>query len=289
VGRCSVLSEGGGIVQLRKKFLLGVGVLTAIVMLAILLISRSLGMLSKQTEVAARASELSVAALDFSAENFHTQLEVWEYVYAPSPVRLQAFQQHEMAFDSAFEVLLRKGDTTDAVLSDSSRETLRTLRQHVPVLKATWRDIVDKLQSGAPPEEIRAIVLAGEQTFDDFHFDDHVNLFISQQKQYVAEKESEKEHALTDLLKSQLWFAIYLGGAMLATFGLFYWWFSTQVLTPLAQFTRLADAISRGDSVEPPDIQRNDEVGALSDAFGRMVMAVRFLTSEAELASQKLP
>ena len=60
---------------------------------------------AKQDEIH-EISELSEAVLDFNVENFHTQLEVWEYAYEPTEKRLNAFYKHEVVFDQLFADLI---------------------------------------------------------------------------------------------------------------------------------------------------------------------------------------
>jgi nitrate/nitrite-specific signal transduction histidine kinase len=268
--------------QIRNKFLLGLVLITGVVALSTGLIVHSFGKISAQRAIAAQAGELSMAALDFSVQNFHSQLEVWEYAYDPNEERLETFRDAEKAFDATFAALVEKAAASGAPLSAGARPTLQLLRQQVPALEATWAGIIAKIQSDGPMEA-RAVVIAGENTFDAFRFDDHVDEFIDQQKQFVA----ERERKLTTLIRSELSLVVLLSAVMLVSFGLFYWSFSKHVLVPIAQFTRVADAISRGDTIQPPHIARNDEVGALSEAFVRMAMAVRFLADEVKLARKE--
>jgi len=54
------------------------------------------------------ANEISLTALDFNVENFHTQLEVWEYAYEPNQIRLDAFESHKKTLNELAERLNEK-------------------------------------------------------------------------------------------------------------------------------------------------------------------------------------
>ena len=74
------------------------------------------------------ASEISISALDLNVENFHTQLEIWEYVYDPNLKRFNAFKSHE----KELFILLSKLETninfesSDHLFEDHAHKTLYT-------------------------------------------------------------------------------------------------------------------------------------------------------------------
>ena len=72
------------------------------------------------------AKEISKAALDFNVENFHTQLEVWEYVYIPNQERLDAFESHKVTLNNLLNVwqikVLNSEENPDVTLHASSIE-----------------------------------------------------------------------------------------------------------------------------------------------------------------------
>jgi len=63
--------------------------------------------ISKISREIREASEISQAALDFNVENFHTQLEAWEYAYEPNEKRFNAFVAHDKKLGELLKDLTR--------------------------------------------------------------------------------------------------------------------------------------------------------------------------------------
>ena len=101
---------------------------------------------SKQAEIN-QVTRLSEAALDFSTENYHTQLEVWEYAYQPTEKRLDAFYGHEITFDELFADFVRQAHA--AGLGAADRKVISDLEAGIPKIKATWVELVDETEQAA--------------------------------------------------------------------------------------------------------------------------------------------
>ena len=114
--------------QLSHKLIAGFLVVTAIMgAFGFFMFQRVSTQLSdKQAEINGR-SALSSAIQDFHIENYHTQLEVWEYAYQPNEKRLNAFYKHLVVFDVLFADFIALADAAD--LGAEDRHGSRQLRR----------------------------------------------------------------------------------------------------------------------------------------------------------------
>jgi len=68
------------------------------------------------------ASDIAIAALDFNVENFHTQLEVWEYAYDPNEKLLDAFENHNNELTVLLDELVEEVEEEAEDHGEDSRE-----------------------------------------------------------------------------------------------------------------------------------------------------------------------
>lgn len=91
-------------IKIRTKLLSGFAIMILLVVGFSAYVVSQLGTISTISHEVAEATKISQAALDFNVENFHTQLEVWEYAFEPNQTRLLAFEKH----NETLSVLLDK-------------------------------------------------------------------------------------------------------------------------------------------------------------------------------------
>ncbi|MFZ3058473.1 MAG: HAMP domain-containing protein [Candidatus Methanoperedens sp.] len=263
--------------KIKTKMFLELGILIAIVVVSALLTLNSSEKLSqKQTEIEA-IRELSTAALDFNVENYHTQLEVWEYVYEPNEKRLKAFEGHAKTFDILFARLLDRSRSSTVTLSPESKQVIDTLEVQVPSIKQSWDSITNSIKSGKTVNETKAVVFEGEAMFDEFKFNKKVDQFITAQK----EVEKQKDEELNQLMKQQLLLVSIMALVLIVSFLYYMYSFSSNVLKPIAKLTETTDAISKGNAnIQPLEITSKDEIGELTEAFNRMISTAKFLMED---------
>lgn len=100
----------------------------------------------KQTEIN-NLSALTLAISDFHIENYHTQLEVWEYAYQPNEKRLNAFYKHLMAFELLFDDFIKLAD--EAELGAEDRTIVDDLKSGIVDVRQTWIDLIAVTESVA--------------------------------------------------------------------------------------------------------------------------------------------
>ena len=93
----------------------------------------------KQNEVN-DLSALTSSIQDFHIENFHTQLEVWEYAYQPNEKRLNAFYKHLVVFDVLFDEFVALAD--GAALDPEARAIVTELQIGIVDVRGSWIDFV---------------------------------------------------------------------------------------------------------------------------------------------------
>jgi len=160
------------------------------------------------------ASEIVGKALDFNVENFHTQLEVWEYAYEPTETRLVAFEKHNEALTDLLNDLLiiverkkrseQKNPDKRSSLAPQGEKQIKGIiidlekvrTDWVPILEGikeirTMKDLgYDKLEANGDnylryletEQEVRKLVLTNEDLFDKLEFNQQVDLFIESQE-----------------------------------------------------------------------------------------------------------
>ena len=184
------------------------------VILGIFIISQ-LQEVVKINEEITEALLISQLALDFNVENFHTQLEVWEYAYEPNNERLIAFQEHEEKLielsESLLDVvekdrLLKQG----AGLVPGGAKKIEKIISDLQLVRDDWSSslfpAIRKLQTakeaglGEDDEEFRrleietrVVVIANEELFDALDFNNEIDEFVKAQEDFLNDISAEPE------------------------------------------------------------------------------------------------
>jgi len=77
--------------------------------------------------------------------------------------------------------------------------------------------------------------------------------------------------------QTSMWFTIGITAVIVAVVSVY---FARGLTRPIKQLTKIADKVSLGDTSVSVDIKSNDEIGELSESFGRLVVAVKFLSQD---------
>lgn len=170
------------------------------------------------------AENISTTALQFNVENFHTQLEMWEYAYDPNDKRLNAFESHNSALNSDAETFISSVENSpDALYKDGLAHTqkiisdLRQVQEDWKYLlsaideyrKATELNSSD-LQIQQAKNNVDSAAFRNEDLFDRLEFNKEIEYFTVAQSKY-----------LEGLRKETAWFFNFLGITNFAIFFLF--------------------------------------------------------------------
>jgi len=157
------------------------------------------------------AEDISQKALQFNVENFHTQLEMWEYAYSPNDERLTTFENHNLTLnDDIKELATLVLNNKKALYSDGLAHEekiisdLRQVQVDWTYLLSIIRDYRQVLESNASDAEIKQAkdsldseVFANEDLFDRLKFNEEVKLFATLQSEYAEELKNEISSLLT--------------------------------------------------------------------------------------------
>jgi len=109
----------------------------------------------KQHEIV-EITELMSKIQDFSIENFHEQLEVWEYAYEPNEKRLNAFYGHLITWERLFAEFLELAEHDEhsegqVELSEEDEKIVEDLKTGIVLVRKSWHDYVletERLSTG---------------------------------------------------------------------------------------------------------------------------------------------
>ncbi len=255
-------------------------------------------LVEKQNEIN-NITALSEAVLDFNVENFHTQLEVWEYAYQPTEKRLNAFYKHEVVFDQLFADLVVTADASD--LTQADRVLIDDLTVQIVAVKDSWVVLVDATEAVATgtvdageydyltypmfdpatvdpaAESVRAAMFYNEDVFDDSQFNKKVDTFVIAQADALQLRISEMAELRASLARQ---FAIAFVVVSALAIGLAIT-LTNLIATPIKQLTAAATKLGSGDvDVEIPDIRTNDEIKDLANTMLTVTDVIKFLKGE---------
>ncbi len=150
------------------------------------------------------ASHISQDALNFNVENYHTQLEIWEYAIDPNQKRLDAFLAHQNTLHLLLEdwqVSVYEEDYVHEMsgLYDGGRLDMEKIISDLELVEQDWiillqeignlRIMIDKGTSYAELEQQRSAVLLAlnnnEKLFDELNFNAEVDQFVFNQHELV--------------------------------------------------------------------------------------------------------
>lgn len=175
--------------------------------------------LQKINKVNQRATEallVSQLALDFNVENFHTQLEMWEYAYQPNRIRLLAFQGHERTLVELSERLVEVVEKDSALkqgagLVPGGDKEISQIVADFQLVQNDWdnllkhiKDLEEAKEMGASREEIDRLdtivleaVIKNENLFDALEFNKEVDDFVQDQEDFFNEVRREPEKIIS--------------------------------------------------------------------------------------------
>jgi len=240
------------------------------------------------------ATEISQAALDFNVENFHTQLEVWEYAYEPTEKRLKAFEGHDEKLTELLDILVETVEEESGeeeghgALIEGGEEQIKGIAADLEKVRADWvgllasieelqkakeqgqpHDILDQLEDAA-----RAKVLANEDLFDELEFNKKIDEFVVAQEELLQESIIKGESLEATISTFRTITLIIIGLLLVIGLGMGLF-ISRSVSKPLAKLTNAVEEVSRGRldiTIEKSNI---DEVNKLAEALERVMTTMK--------------
>jgi signal transduction histidine kinase len=140
---------------------------------------------------------LSVLLLDFSEENYHTQLEIWEYVVKQDAERLADFQKHQHIFMRKMNLVAEAFEKNQDVVDGRALKVFKLLAAEIPEIDKRWNKITSLVKT-RDARPMQAAVEESESYFDRIEFNKKVDYVIQLQNERVAAYESEIGYLLAN-------------------------------------------------------------------------------------------
>lgn len=125
--------------------------------------------LDEKTAVFAKIHDLEIATNRFSEEYFHTQLELWEYAYLPTPVRLDHLNSHRMEFKNRIKKILSHYEETKNYLDQETQLKIQKLVSDAQEIDQLWEGGADSFEN-KNSSLARETFLRIEKKFDEHNF-----------------------------------------------------------------------------------------------------------------------
>jgi len=181
-----------------------------------------------------------IAALDFNAENYHTQLEMWEYAFDPTEKRLAAFLIHEEKLDELLDALV-VSSRDDSKLFVGGSSDIENIRGNVRQVKVDWVDLLASIKElenakarglGEGDEEYEVVeiktadrVFANEELFDRLQFNRSIDAFVEKQEVFVGGIERE---LFAPINAFRMWLFVFVGTMVVLISGVGIWMSSSK-------------------------------------------------------------
>jgi len=248
------------------------------------------------------AEEVVVASLDFNVENFHTQLEAWEYAYEPSQKRLDAFESHKITLDESLEkwetVVLEEEDSSGepfhALYKDAAMD-MREISQNLKIVEADWIFLLaavgahySTVNEGASEAEIKRLdtlahfaVTQNEDLFDNLEFNKKIDNFVLNQKAHIKSLELQRKIILQSVTGNIFFVTLVFIG-----FGLVINYFiSKQIVTPLKKLENASANMSKGNLDVEIETSGKNEISSLITSFLMMRNSIKDNIEKEKIAS----
>lgn len=302
--------------KLVISFLLVTAIMGAFGLYMFLNVSNQLS--DKQQEID-EVTAITIAIQDFHIENFHEQLELWEYAYEPNEKRLNAFYGHLITWERLFTEFIAIVEVTE--LSSEEDELINDLQKGTQMVKSSWQGFINAtatvatgvIESATLNEDgtekyplldgmsehgfyysypmfdmstcdpshplLYSSMVSLEEVFDNAEFNKNTDKFVAIQQEKLATKQTEMED-----LKSSLTTQFIIAFVVVLVLAIIIALFLTRMIVgPVKKLTEVANQVSRGNTdMALPNIKTKDEIGDLAKSFGRMVASVKFMMTDKE-------
>ncbi len=202
----------------NKKIIIAILVNSAIILFLIGFLIFQLAKLDKYLDDAETGAVIVEQAGAFGQENFHTQLELWEYLYAPNAERLKAFYDHKTVLEKELNDLIILGNTRDSAFYPNGVDDIQEIYSKWIEVDGSWKklfgfmeeylDVIEgneakgELENIKDPEVyeklkiLRQAADEAEKTFDDLEFNQNIRDFNAAQTEYLNNKLNPELHRI---------------------------------------------------------------------------------------------
>jgi len=200
---------------MEKIIFSSTAILAIILIIFTIFISLELDTILKNNQKIEQSIELSMISLDFNVENYHTQLEVWEYAYLPNSERLDAFYIHKTTLDgllNKWDKQIKEAKNDDQVIYKNGIEDMISISESLELVKKDWVGVIEAIlnyqeairvnDSEERLSQLRNIseqkIIANEELFDNLSFNKNVDIFVINQKSMIHELQDQQEKSIND-------------------------------------------------------------------------------------------
>jgi len=279
------------IMRIKVKLLLVILPLVLIVGFLGLFIISELSEISYITHESKEANEIAISALDFSVENYHTQLEMWEYAYHPNQERLDAFESHKQTLDELLIVWKEQVDEEFqqneriAGLYDGGKKDFDNIRTGLKIIEKDWGILIavieeyrTEIESGKSRAELNEIdkrvqrkVIENEVLFDKLEFNKNIDKFVISQQTLADNFEIQKKSMISSL-SNTLYFII----PVMMTIGLIIIFvISRIIIKPIELLEHATIEMQKGNMDVKVEYKGHDEISTLVNSFKKMRATIK--------------
>lgn len=251
--------------------------------------------ISKNTKVIEQTAILSEGILDFNVENFHTQLELWEYAYDPNQERLEAFEKHKDTLEHIFLKIneAKKYNEQSGNFIAIDEQKFSEISKDFRNLVNGWNSLIQEIYAfqiakeankseeelGRIEKTLRIKFIENELYFDNLMFNEKMDDLTLSQKILIG-KRIEQQNKKIESFRSLLIMIIILSVLIGATITIIN---SYTITKSLKKLTKVISDISLGKmdvEIDPILKESGDEIGDLARAFERTIVSLKLAISK---------
>jgi len=278
------------------------GFLTVALLVAVfgLYIVTQQNQISKLSHEVEEASDISLLAFAFNVENFHTQLEVWEYAFDPNPTRLAAFNEHNERLSELLEELIEEVEKEEedksedkelTALHEGGFEDVKEIESSLKLVRDDWVPFLDKIQKVrdltdagyddvksenhdeymAAFIEVNEAAVTNEYLFDKLKFNAKVAEFVEHQSKLQHDLEEKQVELITEF--KTILYTLIVGVVILSL--LFGFFFSRSISKPIQELTKASEELKKGNLNYEVKATSKDEIGELAGTFDSMRLKIK--------------
>ncbi|MDC1205627.1 cell wall metabolism sensor histidine kinase WalK, partial [Candidatus Pacebacteria bacterium] len=263
--------------KIKAKLFFGFGMLIMFSGLFSIYSIQQFDLLSDLSREIEEAEKITTTALALSTEFYHTQLEIWEYLYIPDQTRFQAYKSHdehlttiltELVEQIASESEERSVEKEISSLGLEAEELSKKVVVSLGEVRVGWYDdlipaikkievsieeggseeIINDLKAAAVP-----IAIANESIFDD----STVEELALAQSDRTRELAADQEIVISRIKNIGLFLTVvlFIVGVIIA------FWISSVIARSIIEVRNVAVEIAQGNMDIEIDISGKDEIG----------------------------
>ena len=291
---------------MKIKLKLFTGVLTYVVIVILLgtYVMIEFNQINQFEHEIEQAEKISVKALDFNVENFHTQLEIMEYAHEPNQKRLDAFESHKSTLDillikwrdSVLEEEESRGESHRALYEGATND-MNQISQNLKLVEDGWKILlasieeysiaIDEGYSETEIKRLNSIVIekvnSNEVLFDNLQFNKQVDLFVINQGNLI-DNLTVKHDQLVSYFTNTLFIiivSVVITGLVLG------YLISESIIVPIKKLKEGSERLAK-DEFSVLEVSGNDELTDLTQSFNNMAFTIKDQLNELDNVNKQL-